>query len=201
MIGRLRGILVDKRPPSLLIDASGVGYEIEAPMSTFYDLPELGKETVLFTHLSVRDDAHVLYGFARERERGLFRALIRVNGVGPKLALAILSGMDTDTFAACVQDADTAALARLPGIGKKTAERLVMEMRDRLKEMVHAPVVGAAGLGLQERVSTPVQDAVNALATLGFKLPEAQRLVKAVEQQGLASEEIIRRALQATVQR
>jgi Holliday junction DNA helicase RuvA len=199
MIGRLRGLLVEKHPPHLVIDTQGVGYEIEAPMSTFYELPELGKETVLFTHLSVRDDAHVLYGFARQRERSLFRSLIRVNGVGPKLALAILSGMDADTFSSCVHDADTAALTRLPGIGKKTAERLVMEMRDRLVET--AGNRAGDGLGLDGRVSTPVQDAVNALETLGFKLPEAQRLVKAVEQQGLASEEIIRRALQATVQR
>jgi Holliday junction DNA helicase RuvA len=199
MIGRLRGLLVEKHPPHLLIDTQGVGYEIEAPMSTFYELPELGKETVLFTHLSVRDDAHVLYGFARQRERSLFRSLIRVNGVGPKLALAILSGMDADTFSSCVHDADTAALTRLPGIGKKTAERLVMEMRDRLVET--AGNRAGDGLGLDGRVSTPEQDAVNALETLGFKLPEAQRLVKAVEQQGLASEEIIRRALQATVQR
>ncbi len=201
MIGRLRGLLIEKRPPHLLIEAQGVGYEVEAPMSTFYDLPELGREAVLYTHLAVRDDAHVLYGFSGQSERALFRALIRVNGVGPKLALNILSGMNADTFSSCIMDADAAALARLPGIGKRIAERLVLEMRDRLAAVVSTPGAQGAGLGLEARPSTPAQDAVNALESLGFKLPEAQRLVKAVEQQGLASEEIIRRALQATVQR
>lgn len=132
MIGRLRGEIVVKRPPHLLVDVGGVGYELEAPMSTFYDLPAVGAAVLLHTHLVIREDAHVLYAFAREAERALFRSLLRVSGVGPKMALAILSGMNADEFARCVQRDDAAALSRLPGIGKKTAERLIIEMRDRL---------------------------------------------------------------------
>ena len=136
MIGRLHGEIVYKHPPRLMLDVGGVGYEIEAPMSTFYALPETGAKVTLLTHLAVREDAHVLYGFAREAERELFRALLKISGVGAKMALAILSGMTADEFARCVQSADTAALTRLPGIGKKTAERLIVEMRDvRMKRI------------------------------------------------------------------
>ncbi|KGE77194.1 Holliday junction branch migration protein RuvA, partial [Halomonas salina] len=131
MIGRLRGTLIDKQPPWLLLDVAGVGYELEASMTTLVALPGVGEDVVLHTHLTVRDDAHLLYGFAREQERALFRALIKVNGVGPKLALAILSGMDEDAFIRCVMDDDVKSLTRLPGVGKKTAERLIVEMRDR----------------------------------------------------------------------
>ena len=143
MIGRLRGELVVKHPPQLMLDVQGVGYELEAPMSTFYQLPALGQQVSLFTHLAIRDDAHVLYGFAREAERALFRSLLKVSGVGAKMALAILSGMSADEFGRCVQQGDSASLVRLPGIGKRTAERLIVEMRGRLD--TGAGVSGGAG--------------------------------------------------------
>lgn len=195
MIGRLQGKLLAKQPPLLLVDVQGVGYEVEAPMSTFYVLPELGEQVVLLTHLAVREDAHTLYGFATDNERRMFRALIKVNGVGAKLALTILSGMSADEFTLCVQAGDAAALTRLPGVGKKTAERLIVEMRDTLKDWhgVTAQTISAGG------VATPtdaVADAVSALLALGYKPPEASRMVRSVDTAGLASEEIIRRALQ-----
>ncbi len=139
MIGRLHGQLVYKQPPHLMLEASGVGYELEASLSTFYQLPEVGAEVTLYTHLAVRDDAHLLYAFATLNERSLFRSLIKVSGVGAKLALLILSGMNVDMFTRCIQEGDSAALTRLPGIGKKTAERLVMEMRDRIHEVALGP--------------------------------------------------------------
>ena len=144
MIGFLRGVLRDKQPPSLLIEVQGVGYEIEAPMTTFYDLPAPGETVTLFTHLAVREDAHTLYGFSKRSDRKLFRALIKVNGVGARLALTILSGMDASRFAHCVQAGDTASLVKLPGVGKKTAERLVVEMRDRLADW-ELPAAGPPG--------------------------------------------------------
>ncbi len=199
MIGRLRGELISKNPPSLLLDVNGVGYDVESPMSTFYDLPALGKQVVLFTHLAIRDDAHVLYGFASESERVLFRALLKVSGVGAKMALAILSGMSADEFASCVQLEDTAALVRLPGIGKKTAERLIVEMRDRLSKLDLAPS-GAASAGRSQTVEhSPVADAVGALIALGYKPNNASRMVRAIESEGLSSEEIIRASLKAAV--
>ena len=198
MIGRLRGEIVAKRPPHLLVDVNGVGYELEAPMSTFYDLPAVGAAVLLHTHLVIREDAHVLYGFAREAERALFRALLRVSGVGPKMALAILSGMNADEFSRCVQRDDTAALSRLPGIGKKTAERLIIEMRDRLARLDDDALAGAvraraAGAG----APSAVEDAVSALVALGYKAPEASRMVRAVAADGLGSEDLIRAALKA----
>ncbi|MES9961096.1 MAG: Holliday junction branch migration protein RuvA [Sedimenticola sp.] len=198
MIGRLRGELVYKQPPFLMLDVNGVGYELEAPMSTFYDLPLQGGEVTLYTHLAVRDDAHVLYGFVNEGERALFRSLLKVSGVGAKMALAILSGMNAEEFARCVQSDDTAALVRLPGIGKKTAERLIVEMRDRLEKLEMATtgavrIVPTPG----EVVENPVSDAVGALMALGYKPNEASKLVRAVDSEGLSSEEIIRAALKA----
>jgi Holliday junction DNA helicase RuvA len=198
VIGRLRGEIVAKRPPHLLVDVNGVGYELEAPMSTFYDLPAVGAAVLLHTHLVIREDAHVLYGFAREAERALFRALLRVSGVGPKMALAILSGMNADEFSRCVQRDDTAALSRLPGIGKKTAERLIIEMRDRLARLDDDALAGAvraraAGAG----APSAVEDAVSALVALGYKAPEASRMVRAVAADGLGSEDLIRAALKA----
>jgi holliday junction DNA helicase RuvA len=200
MIGRLRGTLLDKQPPELLIDVQGVGYEVQAPMTTFYELPATGSEVVLHTHLVVREDAHTLYGFSKLSDRALFRALIKVNGVGARMALAILSGMDANAFVHCVQDKDIAALVRLPGVGKKTAERLVVEMADRLADWQPtgaAPVAGAR-TPLEVR-SNPVEEAVGALIALGYKPPEASRMVRAVDAQGLGAEDIIRLALQATV--
>ena len=192
MIGFLRGKLLRKQPPHLLIDVQGVGYEVEAPMSTFYDLPEVGSDVVLHTHLSIREDAHVLFGFGSEAERRFFRSLIRVNGVGPKLALTILSGISVDGFIRCVQENDTAALTRLPGIGKKTAERLVVEMRDRLDDVGGAAT--AAGISAHPR-----DEALGALVSLGYKPQEAALMLRGIKEDGLSSEELIRRALQGAL--
>ena len=197
MIGRLRGQVVHKRPPQLVVDVSGVGYELEAPMSTFYDLPAVGESVLLFTHLVVREDAHTLYGFAREAERGLFRALLKVSGVGPKVALALLSGMNADEFARCVQREDVASLTRLPGVGKKTAERLIVEMRDRLERLDDQVIVDAVRPRGAAVAPSAVEDAVSALIALGYRPPEASRMVRAVAGEGLASEDLIRAALKA----
>lgn len=192
MIGFLRGMILRKQPPHLLIDVHGVGYEVEAPMSTFYNLPEAGVEITLFTHLVVREDAHVLFAFGSEAERRFFRSLIRVNGVGPKLALTILSGISVEGFVRCVQENDTAALTRLPGIGKKTAERLVVEMRDRLDDAA-APGTAAGA------VANPRDEALGALVSLGYKPQEATHMLQAIKETGLTSEELIRRALQGAL--
>jgi Holliday junction DNA helicase RuvA len=195
MIGFLRGLVVAKKPPSLLLDVRGVGYEIDAPMSTFYKLPDIGEEVTLYTHLAIREDAHNLFGFVSEAERALFRSLIRVSGVGAKLALAILSGLSAEEFHRCVEAQDAARLVRLPGVGKKTAERLIIEMRDRLPELptVHLPGAGS----LPAPSASPADDAVSALIALGFKPQDANSLVRKVQVDGKSSEEIIRSALQS----
>jgi Holliday junction DNA helicase RuvA len=200
MIGRIHGTLIDKQAPELLVDANGVGYEIQAPMTTFYALPPVGDPVVLHTHLIVREDAHLLYGFVTREERALFRALIRVNGVGPKLALAILSGMDVDAFVRCVRDNDTNALIRLPGIGKKTAERLLIEMRDRLRDW-HADglAVSEGAAQLSARNGDALLEAESALIALGYKPQEAARMIAAVRVEGASSEELIRAALKSVV--
>lgn len=193
MIGHLRGRLVRKAPPALIIDVGGVGYELEAPMSTFYRLPELGSEVELHTHLVVREDAHLLYGFATEDERRLFRDLLRVTGIGPKIGLALLSGIDVETFMRCVEAEDAAALTRIPGIGRKIAERLLVEMRDRIRALGQLPSAGS-------RSGTPAgarAEAYAALVALGYKPVEVNRLLQGVEQEGAGTEELIRRALQA----
>lgn len=195
MIGFLRGIIVDKQPPLLVIDVNGVGYEIYAPMSTFYLLPELQQSVTLLTHLVVREDAHLLYGFYQRQERELFRALIKVNGVGPKLALSILSGITTHEFVQCVQDNDVSRLIHIPGIGKKTAERLVIETRDALAHWA-TEAATVTTFSIEQRY---IQDAVSALTTLGYKPNEAQRAIKQVQHQGRSSEELIRLALQKMV--
>ncbi len=197
MIGYLKGILRDKQPPQLLLEVNGVGYEIEAPMTTFYDLPEVGQAVALYTHLAVREDAQNLYGFGKLSDRALFRSLIKVNGVGAKLALTILSGMDAQSFRACVQAGDTASLVRLPGVGKKTAERLVVEMRDRLDKDAAVPNA-AAGAAVPHDAS-PVEEAVSALIALGYRAPDASRMVRTVDTGGRGTEDIIRAALQAAV--
>ena len=202
MIGRLHGVLVWKQPPGLMIDAHGVGYELEASLTTFQILPEVGAEITLHTHLAVREDAHTLYGFAHLAERALFRELIRVSGVGPRLALLILSGMSVELFGRCVRDGDAAALTRLPGIGKKTAERLIIELRDRIGELgSYSATVGLAGGSMVAPEARPVDDAISALVSLGYKLPEASRMVQSLETDGLSREAIIRLALQAQVRR
>ena len=195
MIGFLRGRLAAKHPPQLVIDVGGVGYELDAPMSTFYGLPALGAEVQLHTHLVVREDAHVLFGFGTERERSLFRELIKVSGVGPRIALAILSGVTVDQFHRCVEAQDVASLVRVPGIGRKTAERLVIEMRDRLKALAGAafvpggpPATGPAGAQAE---------AFAALVALGYKPPEVTRLLQKVDPAVTSTEELIRHALRA----
>lgn len=197
MIGRLKGTLLEKQPPALLIDINGVGYDVQAPMTTFYELPATGAEVVLHTHLAVREDAHVLYGFLRQSDRAMFRNLIKVSGVGPKLALAILSGMSADEFAASVHAGDSAGLTRLPGIGKKTAERLVVEMKDRLKDWEGVSLPTDAGAPSSIAKTDAVKDAISALISLGYKPQEASRMVSGIEAEGLASEEVIRLALRA----
>jgi len=198
MIGRLRGRVIDKQPPFLLLDVNGVGYEIEAPMSTFYTLPAAQEEVVLHTHLAVREDAHVLYGFAREAERRLFRALLKVSGVGGKMALGVLSGMTAEEFSQAVQAGDLAALTRLPGVGKKTAERLVIEMRDKLDKIGISPAGGGVAASAQAPGGAD-QDAVSALVVLGYRPPEASRMVSKVYEEGMDTEAIIKAALQGTV--
>ncbi len=199
MIGRLRGKLLEKQAPHVLIDVQGVGYEVEVPLTTYFQLPALGDEAVLHTHLIVREDAHILYGFAGESDRALFRDLIKVNGVGAKLAAAILSGIAVDDFVRCVRDNDVARLTRLPGVGKKTAERLVMEMRDRLKAKAEGLSLTKAetAVGTAPSASTAVNDAISALVVLGYKPPDASRMVLRIDTEGLECEEIIRRALQS----
>ncbi|QYZ67699.1 MAG: ATP-dependent DNA helicase RuvA [Gammaproteobacteria bacterium (ex Lamellibrachia satsuma)] len=201
MIGRLRGEIAEKQAPHLLLDVNGVGYELEAPMSTFFNLPDVGVTITLHTHLAIRDDAHVLYAFASEGERALFRSLLKVNGVGAKMALGILSGMTADEFSSSVQNEDIASLVRLPGIGKKTAERLIVEMRDRLTKLGISPSAAGAVGTVAGRPQTPVSDAVAALVALGYKPLDAGRMVKAVEGEGLESEALIRLALQSAAKK
>jgi holliday junction DNA helicase RuvA len=191
MIGSLRGRIASKSPPQLTVEVGGLGYELEAPLSTFFHLPAVGEEVRLLTHLVVREDAHVLYAFGTEDERRLFRSLIRVSGVGPKIALALLSGISVAAFAECVQRDDIAALTRVPGVGRKTAERLIVEMRDRL---VAPPL--AAGAAAPAAGSSAESEAYGALVALGYRPAEATRLLKAVGPGTHSTEELIRRALQ-----
>lgn len=198
MIGRLQGILIEKRPPQLVIDCNGVGYEVEASMTTFWALPDINQRVSLYTHLTVRDDAHLLYGFSSESERALFRSLLKVNGVGTRMALGILSGMDADAFAQCVQTGDTARLVALPGVGKKTAERLIIEMRDRLpasESRIVSPATNSA------RPTDPVEDAISGLIALGYKPQEASRYVHDIDAEGMRSEDLIRVVLKRLVSR
>lgn len=203
MIGRIRGVLLHKQPPDILVDVSGVGYELQVPMTTLFLLPEVGSEVCLVTHFVVRDDAQLLYGFVEERDRFLFRQLIKVNGVGPKLALTILSGMDANSFARCVQRDDIASLVALPGVGKKTAERLLIEMRDKLKDWLAQPGSGGMPQGDLAAVANEpdiVADAEGALVALGYKPQEASRMVSAINDDDVTdSEELIRRALKSMV--
>jgi Holliday junction DNA helicase RuvA len=195
MIGSVRGRLSSKTPPQLTVDVGGLGYELEAPMSTFFTLPAIGSEVRLLTHLVVREDAHILYAFATEDERRLFRSLIKVSGVGPKIALALLSGINVEAFALCVQSQDIAALTRVPGIGRKTAERLVVEMRDRLGPPAQSTQPAAPGAS----VANPEAEAFGALVALGYRPAEATRLLKAAGPGTHSTEELIRRALQGAI--
>lgn len=200
MIGFLRGKLVHKAPPFLVVDVQGVGYEVEAPMTTFYDLPGINEEIKLHTHLVVREDAHILFGFSAEAERTLFRTLIKVNGVGPKLALTILSGQSAEEFHRCIHDNDAQALVRLPGVGKKTAERLIIEMRDRLPGLDDSAMTNTDNTGLATpSVGNPKQEAVSALCSLGYKPLDASKMVQNISSEGKNCEDIIRLALQGAV--
>lgn len=201
MIGRLTGVLIEKQPPHILLDVQGVGYELDAPMSTFYKLPVLGQTVTLHTHMVVREDAQLLYAFVEKRERELFRELIRLNGVGPKLALALMSGLEVDELIRAVQAQDTSALVRVPGVGKKTAERLLIELRDRFKawEALPGSFKPLSGEGASPAPASQSSDAVSALISLGYKPQEASRAVAAVEEDGMSSEELIRRALKGIV--
>jgi Holliday junction DNA helicase RuvA len=187
MIGRIRGILIEKQAPSLVVEAGGVGYELLAPMTTFYQLPDIGREITLFTHLAVREDAQTLYGFIDAEERRLFRSLIKVSGIGPKSALAILSGITPSAFVKYVIDSDITSLVRLPGIGKKTAERLVIEMRDRLDDWKLD-----FNIATSTQESSAIKDAISALVALGYRPQEAQKAVMQHKNKNLSSEELIR---------
>ncbi len=210
MIGRLRGILVEKISPEILIECAGVGYEVTMPMTSIYALPELEQQATVYTHFVVREDAQLLYGFANKVERKLFRLLIKVNGVGPKLALAILSNMSADQFVSCVRHDDVTAIVKIPGVGKKTAERLLIEMRDRLKDWQSQQINSLVNSDdiMPEQLSTALNnettfitdnkgDAINALVSLGYKQAQADKAVKAVYNRGMSSEDIIRDALKS----
>ncbi len=194
MIGRVHGRLLLKQPPLLLVDVSGVGYEIEAPMSTFYKLPAVGELVSLQTHLTVREDAHLLFGFITATEKLLFRELIRISGVGPKLALTVLSGVSVDDFWSIIRAGDLARLTKLPGVGRKTAERLVIEMRDKAGSGGEAGASLVAGAEVSALV-----EARSALAALGYKPAEIQRFTEAVYKDGMTTEQIIQQALKRAV--
>lgn len=196
MIGRLRGTLISKQPPSLLIEVGGVGYDVDAPMSTIYDLPATGKEVILLTHYAVKEDGVALYGFLREAERAMFRNLLKVSGIGAKIALAVLSGVATDELSRLVHAGDVVALTKIPGIGKKTAERMVVELRDRVDAVGVRLPVGTMG---DAAPVDPVGEATVALQQLGYKPVEASRLVQKAAAEGDSAEAIIRKALRAAL--
>lgn len=196
MIGFVRGKLAAKTPPHLTVDVGGVGYDIEAPMSTFYTLPAVGSDVRLLTHLVVREDAHILYGFGSPEERALFRNLLKVSGVGPKIALAILSGVSVEGFASCVKLQDAASLTKIPGVGRKTADRLLVEMRDRLDALSEAASAGSPFVNGENRVEG---EAWSALVALGYKPTEVTQMLKPFAGQGASAEDLIRRALQGAV--
>ena len=200
MIGRLQGFIIEKQAPELLIDVHGVGYEVQAPLSTFAVLGKLGDPVTLYTHLAIREDAHQLYGFSDKSQRSLFRTLIKVSGVGPKLALAILSGMDVNAFARCVHQEDILGLTKLPGVGKKTAERLIVEMRDRLIEwQAPAPLWAAVEQNEQAGKNQLLQEAEGALVALGYKPQDASKMLMKVADTCTSAEDMIRQALRNTL--
>ncbi len=205
MIGRLRGMLIEKLAPEILIECSGVGYEVTMPMTSIYALPEINEEAIIYIHFVVREDAQLLYGFANKIERKLFRLLIKVNGVGPKLALAVLSAMSADQFVSCVNHEDLSGIVKIPGVGKKTAERLLIEMRDRLKDwqvqtLEQTPATDAVPIQSSVEytfVNDAKSDATTALISLGYKQFQADKAVRLVYQQGMSSEDMIRDALKS----
>lgn len=205
MIGRIRGTLIEKLPPDILIETSGVGYEVQMPMTSFYQLPDIGEEAIVYIHFVVREDAQLLFGFADKSERALFRELIKVNGVGPKLALTIQSGMSAQQFIQCVSHDDVSGLVKLPGVGKKTAERLLVEMRDRLQKLLEQSAsLPESNLTMPlptENTFVVANDAkeegLSALIALGYKAPQANKVVNSVFVDGMSSEELIREALRS----
>jgi len=203
MIGRLSGILIQKQAPQLMIDVQGVGYEVQAPMSTFYQLPELDQPIVLLTHMVVREDAQLLYGFYEESERLLFKSLIKVNGVGPKLALTILSGISANEFVKVIRNNDESGLVRLPGIGKKTAQRLIVEMKDRFDDWksdasgnTDGDFTASGSLSNEQGI---IKESISALVALGYKPVEASKMIRQLETQDQSSEMLIKQALKNTV--
>ncbi|HLN49713.1 MAG TPA: Holliday junction branch migration protein RuvA [Steroidobacteraceae bacterium] len=198
MIGFLKGRLALKQPPTVVVDVNGVGYELEAPMSTFYGLPAAGEPVALYTNLVVREDAHILFGFGTDGERRLFRGLLKVSGVGPKIALGILSGASVDDFLRIIEAQDVAMLTRIPGIGRKTAERVIIEMRDSAQKLA-IPSAGVGAASDSAGALSAQSEAFGALIALGYKPPEATRLLKAADEPGLSTTEIIRRALKSAV--
>ena len=199
MIGFLKGRLASKQPPQLLVDVNGVGYELEAPMSTFYGLPAQGEPVALFTHLVVREDAHILFGFGTDGERRLFRSLLKISGVGPKMALGVLSGASVEDFLRIVEAEDVAMLTRIPGIGRKTAERIIIEMRGSVQKLTASAAGNGPAAVALGAVPTPQSEAFAALIALGYKPPEVTRLLKSADEPGLSTTEIIRRALKSAV--
>ncbi len=203
MIGRLRGILIEKQPPELLIEVNGIGYEVQMPMSCFYELPNIGEEAIIYTHFVVREDAQLLYGFNTVKERALFREVIKANGVGPKLGLGILSGMTASQFVSCVEREDVSTLVKLPGVGKKTAERLVVEMKDRLKGWgagdLFTPFTDAAPVDTTPATNSAEEEAISALLALGYKPTQASKVVSQVMTADMSSEDLIREALKSMV--
>jgi Holliday junction DNA helicase RuvA len=205
MIGRLKGILVAKRAPQILVDCNGVGYEADVSMTTYYQLPESGEPISIWTHLIVKEDSHSLIGFTTEQERKLFRQLIRVNGVGPKMALTILSGINGQEFAQCVLQDDVVTLTRLPGVGKKTAERLIIEMRDKVEDLMdNASLSMETGIATATVSRSSKNEAVEALQALGYKAADAEKMIRQAESgsdQEFNAATLIRKALQASVSR
>ncbi len=198
MISFLKGILAEKKPPELVIEVAGIGYSVSASMTTIYDMPDVSESVFIYTHLIVREDAHILYGFSTERERLLFQTLIKVNGVGPKLAITILSSIDPDSFVHCIHANDAASLVRLPGIGKKTAERLILDMRDRLHNWQGDIKLDNNSSG-QDSTNITKQEAIGALISLGYKPQEANKAIEAIYADSLSSEELIRQGLKRLV--
>lgn len=195
MIGRLTGVLLEKQPPQLMLDVNGIGYLVDASMNTFYQLPECGECVTLHIHSVIREDAHLLYGFIQTEERALFRQLVKVNGVGPKLALTILSGMDPHRLIECIQSEEVNRLVKLPGIGKKTAERLIIEMKDKLSSIAVLPTNNQSEPFTIVAAQSAFEEAVSALIALGFKPTEATKTITNIHKDGMTSEELIKMAL------
>ena len=195
MIGHLKGKIISKSPPEVLLEVQGIGYEVLCPMSTIYELDNLSDDVLLFTHLSIKEDAHTLFGFITKDEKNVFRELIRVNGVGPKVALAILSNLSVHSLVECISTEDADLLAKTPGIGKKTALKLIVELQDRLSKL---DLVGslANSIEIKQNLNPNSKQAIEALQSLGFKAKEANRMVSKIEDQELSTEQLIRLALQ-----